>query len=211
MSSRKVLLGAGALMGWFAVGLQLVLMLENKTASLIETIIRFFSYYTILTNILVATCFASLWLFPNKWPARLFSKPGVTTSVSIYITVVGLVYQLALRSVWDPQGWQRLADELLHSIIPAYFFIYWAGFVRKSDIEWGHIPRWLIYPSSYLVFILIRGSFSGFYPYYFVDMTQLTVGQAILNISILILVFILFSGGFVALAKKLSKKATLAK
>ncbi|MFZ5976285.1 MULTISPECIES: Pr6Pr family membrane protein [unclassified Hydrotalea] len=32
---------------------------------------------------------------------------------------------------------------------------------------------WLIYPLLYLVYILIRGSFSGFYPYPFVNVLQI--------------------------------------
>ena len=38
-----------------SVLLQLCLMLENRVASITETLIRFFSFFTILTNLLVGS------------------------------------------------------------------------------------------------------------------------------------------------------------
>ena len=61
-------LGIIAIVSWFAVALQLYLIILNRVASLPETIVRFFSFFTIQTNILVAICFTFLWLKPkSKW------------------------------------------------------------------------------------------------------------------------------------------------
>ena len=46
-----------AIIVWFAVLAQFYLIIENRVAPVTETIIRFFSFFTILTNILVAVYF----------------------------------------------------------------------------------------------------------------------------------------------------------
>jgi len=50
----------GAVITWLAVLLQFYLTIENRIASIPETIIRFFSFFTILTNTLIAICFTVL-------------------------------------------------------------------------------------------------------------------------------------------------------
>lgn len=47
-------------LGWFALLLQLYLIILHRVSSLPETIVRFFSFFTIQTNILVALCFTFL-------------------------------------------------------------------------------------------------------------------------------------------------------
>ncbi|MGS0272111.1 hypothetical protein ACUOIY_23315, partial [Escherichia coli] len=54
----------GSLISIIAVGLQLWVTLNAREVSIIHAIIRFFSYFTILTNTLVAIYFTYLWLFP---------------------------------------------------------------------------------------------------------------------------------------------------
>lgn len=46
-----------SVIAWFAVTAQYYLILENSPTPKLETTLRFFSYFTILTNSLVALCF----------------------------------------------------------------------------------------------------------------------------------------------------------
>ena len=124
-SSEKIFLFMGAIVGWLAVGLQLYIVLLNRETSLPEAMIRFFSYFTILTNILVAGCFTVL---AGNQQTRFYlflSRTEVLTAVAVYITVVGLVYQIALRPLWEPEGFQFIVDELLHTVIPIAYVAYW--------------------------------------------------------------------------------------
>lgn len=54
---RKKIDTIGFLLGWFVVITQFILTIQNKQVDIAETIIRFFSFFTILTNILVALFF----------------------------------------------------------------------------------------------------------------------------------------------------------
>ncbi len=190
---------------WLAVLLQLILIVMNRTVSIPETIVRFFSYYTILTNILVACSFTALFLQSRSGKVRFFTKPGVLTATMIYIIVVGMVYNLILRHLWEPQGLQRVVDELLHTVIPLLFVLYWFIAAPKEGIQWKSIFRWLIYPLVYLIIILLLGSMSGFYPYPFIDVSELGYSIALLNSGYILSAFILLSMLVIAYSRIFSK------
>ncbi len=201
----------GALIGWLAVCGQFVLILLNRKASIGETIIRFFSFFTILTNILVACCFTSLLLAGLKKAAgsrreSFLTRPSVLSAVTVYILVVGIVYNLVLRFIWAPVGWQMIVDEALHSVIPALFFLYWLFFVPKKGLDWKGALAWMGYPSVYLILIIVRGSLTGYYPYPFIDVPQLGFPRCLLNVFIITLLFLVLSLALVALGKLMHKR-----
>jgi len=182
-----------AILGWTAVVLQFYLILLNRTASVAETIVRFFSFFTILTNVLVAFCCTMLWLRPGSSWGRHFSMPGTLTAITVYITIVGLVYNLVLRSYWDPLGLQLWVDELLHSVIPSLFLIFWIVLVPKTHLQWKEVFPWLIYPIVYILFIIVRGALSGFYPYPFIDINKIAWHEAFVNTGGLLVGFFVLS------------------
>ncbi|MBS1928484.1 MAG: Pr6Pr family membrane protein [Chitinophagaceae bacterium] len=199
-----------SLFAWFAVIVQWVLMYKNKTTDLAEMMVRFFSFFTILTNILVALYFTRQLIFQRLPPWKHFNNPGILTAVTVYITVVGAVYQVALRHIWEPQGMQKLVDELLHSIIPVLVIIFWIFYEQKQELKWKSIPVFLLYPLLYLAFILVRGAFSGFYPYPFINVTDLgwpkVISNIILLFSVFVILFILFIGAGKLIARNKERK-----
>ena len=205
MVKNNILL-IGAVLGWFAVITQYILMIDNRIASVPETTIRFFSFFTILTNLIVALYFTVLRLKKTTSLLVRLEKPGVLSAVTLYISIVGLVYQVVLRSIWSPTGLQKLVDELLHSIIPLFVIVFWYVYENHKAVSWKSVPSWLIYPSIYLVYILIRGHFSDFYPYPFVNVIQLGLKQVLVNSLVLVLVFVTVAFGFVGISSLLSKK-----
>lgn len=194
----------GAVLSWGAVILQLYLIIINRVTTVPETIIRFFSFYTILTNILVAFHFSLRWLKPNSRAGKFISREKVTTAITVYITVVGATYNMILRQLWSPQGLQLVVDELLHSVIPVLFIIYWFVCVPKGKLAWKDVLSWLSYPLVYFVFIVLRGGLSGFYPYPFLDVVKLGYNKVVLNSAIFCGVFLVLGALFV-LCDKLIK------
>ena len=190
----------------FAVVAQFILMLENRVASIPETIVRFFSFFTILTNLLVAIYFTDQSIRKKNHEAGFINRPGVLTAVTIYIVIVGLVYQVLLRHIWQPTGLQKIVDELLHSVIPLLVILYWYLFEKKSEVQYGQIFRWLIYPLAYLLYILARGTISGFYPYPFVDVRNLGLQSVLVNSGVLLVFFAAFSLLLIRIGKGVNKK-----
>lgn len=189
---------------WFSVITQFVLMVQNRTALLPETIVRFFSFFTILTNTLVALYFTGQSLGREN-PA----KPGTLTAITVYITIVGIVYQVLLRHIWQPTGLQMIVDELLHTINPLLVILFWYLYEEKRPVKYNQILGWLLYPLVYLIFVLIRGSLSGFYPYPFVNVAEIGLRKTLLNSGLLLLFFILVACLFIAVGKKTEKKSLL--
>jgi hypothetical protein len=190
---------------WFAVIAQFVLMIENRTAPVTETVIRFFSFFTILSNIAVACCFTAVLAPPKSLLARLLNRAGSQSAVTVYILVVGVVYNLVLRAIWHPEGMQRIVDEMLHVISPLLMLWYWIRFTEKSDLHTGMALRWLAFPFLYTVFIAVRGAVSGFYPYPFLNVPVIGYPRAILNGMVLLAFFILLNLLLIFIAKKIRK------
>ncbi|MBB2151359.1 Pr6Pr family membrane protein [Pedobacter gandavensis] len=188
--ANKLFLMIGIFTGWFALITQLYLTIVNNQIPVIESVTRYFSYFTILTNIMVALCFTQLLLKFNKKEEHFFSRPKILAAVAVYICVVGIIYNLILRFTWQPQGLQLIVDELLHAFLPVLFSVYWLIFAPKSTLKWADAFAWLSYPFVYLLFILARGSLSGFYPYPFVDVATFGYQKVLLNSFYLLIVFL---------------------
>lgn len=203
--SGQLFLVTGAFLGWFSIVLQFYLILLNREASVQETIIRYFSFFTILTNILTTVCFTVLLCTPMSTWGKFFSRPSTLTALAVYITIVGVVYNGILRFLWSPQGAQQLVDELLHLVNPLWFLLFWIFFVPKSRLKWKNVFFWLLYPLIYIIFILVRGSVSGFYPYPFINVSNLGYPAVLVNCVILFFAFLLLSLLFVWIGKRWRK------
>lgn len=208
--SSKIAFYIGSIITWAAVILQLYLALANRVASVPETFIRFFTFFTILSNTLAAICFTSLLISKGVRQHIFFSKSNVVSAVTVYILIVCVVYQVALRHVWNPQGLQKVVDELLHTVDPLYFLLCWTLFIPKYTLQWKIIFAWMIFPLFYLGVILWRGALVGYYPYPFVNVTTLGYGKVLLNCGVVVIVFLLFSIILIGVGKISSKPSMAA-
>ena len=66
---------------------------------------------------------------------------------------------------------------------------------------------WLLYPALYLAYALIRGRLEGFYPYPFINVTELGYGKVMTNAAALLVVFMAGGALFVGI-DKMMKRAT---
>jgi hypothetical protein len=195
-----------AVLAWFSLMAQFYMNVTSGAAGTAELIVRFFSYFTILTNLMVALYSSVRAIATQSFLSRFFFQPSVATSIAVYIVIVGLIYNVILRATWNPEGFQKLVDELLHSVIPLLYVFYWSCFVSKDRLTWSDIPAWLLYPIGYTLFVLIRGAYADFYPYPFIDARKLSYNHVALNALAISGVFIFVSLIFVACAKWLQKK-----
>jgi hypothetical protein len=195
-----------AVLSWYALLLQLYQSITTALATGIPVsiaIINYFSYFTILTNLLVALV---LTLSLRKSPMGDFaSRSTVQTATAAYITIVGIVFSLLLRNLWDTQGLQKIANVLLHDIIPILYVLYWLIWGRKSGLRFSNALAWLAYPLLYLAYSLIRGSITGRYPYPFVDVVQFGYARVGLNSLVLVLAFVGLSLLFITVGRWMTR------
>lgn len=125
----------------------------------------YFSFFTVLTNTLAAAVLTCASTSRQSRGRTFLLQPWVSSGIAVSITVVGVAYSLLLRHLWHPQGWQWVADELLHDVMPLLFVFYWWRCVPKGHLRLGHIGLWTIYPLLYFAYVLLRGDSLGVYPY----------------------------------------------
>jgi hypothetical protein len=89
---QKAFIHTDLVTGIFGIVLQFILMLYSRDAALVESIIRFFSFFTIISNIMVALYFIGLLLPAQKKLHQFAQRNEVATAVSMYIITVGFVY-----------------------------------------------------------------------------------------------------------------------
>lgn len=198
---QKILLYTLAVAAWAGLLIQLFLLIYNTPENgmnVLQAIGHFFRFFTILSNIAVAVVVSILLMKEERHPLL---KPANLTAIAVYIFVVGLVYNLVLRQLWSPQGWQWVADNLLHVVTPILYLLYWWQFVPDKPQRWKLALLWLLYPAIYFVYAIIRGQLEGVYPYPFIDVNQLGFQKVFINALIIMLLFLATGWGFLALGR----------
>lgn len=207
---RRRLITCLAVLGWAGLTTQLYLILFARLsigASLLGGLVSFFSYFTILTNTLVATVLTCAVTERECAARRWFLQPWVSSGIAVSIAVVGLAYSILLRHLWHPQGWQFVADELLHDVMPLLFLGYWWRCVPKGTLRLWHLPLWLIYPLVYFIYALLRGHLLGAYAYPFIDVAVLGYPQVLANAGGIFVGFVLVGLLVIGLDRRLSARS----
>lgn len=189
-----------AVLGWATLALQLYLIVGVNVANgtgWLTGVVRFFSFFTILTNILVATVLSAPWLpsSAREW----LSRATVHGAAAAYIAMVGIIYSLVLRALWDPQGLQKVADMTLHDVMPVLYIGFWIVFLRTGTLRWPNVWSWLVYPIAYLGYSLARGAFARWYPYPFLDAGAHGYLQVLINALGITIAFAILSLVIVAI------------
>ena len=199
---KRTLLTLMALLGWSGLAIQLDMVLLARWtsgASLLGGLVTYFSFFTILTNTLVATVLTYAADTRSSKGRAFFLQPWVSSGIGVSIIVVGVAYSLLLRNLWQPQGLQWLANELLHDVMPVLFTLYWWFCVPKGALRLSHIGLWGLYPVVYFAYILLRGHLLGVYPYPFIDVEKLGYAQTFVNAFGILAGFVLVALVIVAL------------
>ena len=180
----KRYVATAALAGWTGLAIQQYLIFYSRWeagASLLGGLINFFSFFTVLTNTLVVVVLSYALVNRESAVKRFFLAPAVSSGIAASIVVVSLAYNLLLRHLWSPTGFQFIADELLHDVMPLLFVIYWWRCVPKGTLRFKHIGGWVIYPLVYFGYVLLRGHLLGQYQYPFIDVDSLGYPQVFVN------------------------------
>ncbi len=206
----KRYVATAALAGWTGLAIQQYLIFYSRGeagASLLGGLINFFSFFTVLTNTLVVVVLSYALVNRESAVKRFFLAPAVSSGIAASIVVVSLAYNLLLRHLWSPTGFQFIADELLHDVMPLLFVIYWWRCVPKGTLRFKHIGGWVIYPLVYFGYVLLRGHLLGQYQYPFIDVDSLGYPQVFVNAGGILAGFVGIALAVVGLDKVLKRAA----
>jgi hypothetical protein len=202
---------AGALVGiaaWLGLIVQFYVTQTSPNLSNVspfERTLRYFEYFTIITNLLVAVSLTGSLFLRRTRIGRFFARSSMATAAALYIAMVGLVYNLVLASSHEFHGAAQIANVLTHIVVPLAYFTYWLFFVLKGQVTWTMPLIWLIYPAVYVVYALVRASSTGRYPYPFLDVSRLGAQAVLFNTFALTVAFFAMGELFVVIDKVVAK------
>lgn len=197
--NKKLLALILATITWFAVVLQLYIT-EGS-------IFNFISYFTILSNILVALTLTFCSLLSSTKLGIYFTSVKTQSAIALYIFIVGLVYNFVLRGIWQPTGWQLIVDNLLHVVVPVLYVLYWFIFTPRGKLNWIDGITWAYFPLAYLIYSLIRGHFTEWYPYPFLNVSKFGYPQVMINSGLMVIAFIFIGMLLIGFNRYVTKKA----
>jgi len=188
-----------AVIGWGGLALQYLLF--TKLVGLAMGTWRFVGFFTILSNIGIATIATAIALGRDNWltgpRARLMGLTAIVT--------VGFVYSLLLRSTWHPQGLQKVVDMALHDATPLLFLGLWL-LMPHGELKWRDLKWALVFPAAYQAYALIRGAFDGWYPYYFLNPTLQTPTELGISMLCVLVVFAIIACCAIAADRRLGQR-----
>lgn len=186
-----------ALVGWAGLVLQLVLIVGNIGPAL--GLWRFIGFFTILTNIGVATVATAIAL-GSRGP---LAGPRARLMAATSIALVGITYSVALRALWHPTGLQKVADIALHDATPLLFLAVWI-FSPHPGLKWREAVWALLPPLAYAAYALGRGAIDGWYAYWFLNPAEQSAGALLLSVAVMLAGFAVVAAVLVAMDRWLA-------
>lgn len=205
MKAWRILIAVVACLG---PALQYGLMVHDETlVSAAVKSVEFFSYFTILSNLLAAIALTAPLAAPASPLAVWAERSGPRAAIATYLTITALVYHVILASQWDPKGLRLVSDTILHTITPIAFLLDVALRGGEGQARWIAAAKAMAMPALYGVWTLVHGVLSGFYPYPFMNAAKRGYPAVVLTMVEMSLAFAAVALVFVALLRVRTKVA----
>ena len=187
-------------------------ILGNVTSGIdtpLERFLDWITYFTILSNILVAVVITLVAVRPTLFTRadgggvlwRTLRLDGL-----LMITITGIVYNLLLAT-GDKSGWDLVSNTMLHMVTPLLTLIVWIIAGPRGLINVRIIGLSLVLPLLWAAFALVRGAVVGAYPYPFLDVSS--NGLASVLIFIIVIVVVAVCLAFLLMGIDAALRATL--
>lgn len=168
--------------------------------------IRLFSYFTIQSNLIVLCVAIALAIDPRRdgriWRVlRLDSLLGIAVTGVVYAAFLSGLVHLQGASVWSNFGF--------HYFSPVWTLLGWLLFGPRLRIDWPTIAWAFLWPMAWLVYTLIRGASSGWYPYPFLDAGALGYAKVLVNIAAIIAFAFVLATVLMALDRGLARRSAV--
>ena len=169
MNKHKLLASVRLGLGIVSLGAILIQLIDSIDRE--RSINNFFSFFTIQSNLVAALLLVVVGAYV------LLGKSGRTVAylrgaLTLYMTMTGIIYVLLLAGYEQAlQTTIPAVNIILHYIMPVVILADWLVFPSEKKLSFRIALVWLAYPLLYLVYSLIRGSITDWYPYPFINPT----------------------------------------
>jgi hypothetical protein len=136
---------------------------------------NFFSFFTIHMNILAVVTLFGLVLVRRQERTPVFD--GLRGAVVLYLAVGGAVFALLLSGLQEElQTTVPWVDFVVHKLIPIVIVADWLIDPPRHRLPRWTVLAWLSFPLAWITYTLVRGEIVDWYPYPFVDASELGYG-----------------------------------
>ena len=165
-----------------------------------------FAFFTVQSNLLVGV---TTGLLAARIERASTAFRAVYLAAILDITVTGVVFQIALADLDQLEGKAAAADFLLHKAVPIMAVGGWLLFGPRGLFTKRIVAFATAIPVGWVAFTLLRAPFaSDWYPYPFVDVTDLGYARVAVNIVVITAFFFALAAGAVALDRRLRTGVT---
>lgn len=205
VNPRRLLVWLGLGFGAFGLVLQFVVSMQGMLAAgrdIPGALGSFFSYYTILTNLVVVLIYASVVV---ETPALApFRQPWVRGMMAANIALVGLYVFFVLRHLTQFDGLFDLADRILHYLCPTLYVLWWLVGQTHGQLRWANLPIMLAPTLVYFIFAMARGAWVQEYPYPILNAITLGYPQVLLNALVMTVALTVLMVAIIVLDRRLA-------
>ncbi|MGH3012217.1 MAG: Pr6Pr family membrane protein, partial [Gaiellaceae bacterium] len=117
---------------------------------------------------------------------RSFAFEAFRGAVVLYMGITGVVFALLLSGLQEElQTATPWVDFVVHKLLPAVVVADWLLDPPRHRLSMRLGLAWLAFPLAYVIYTLIRGSFVDWYPYPFLDVSELGYGGVLARCAFL--------------------------
>ncbi|MGY1856558.1 Pr6Pr family membrane protein [Modestobacter sp. SYSU DS0290] len=174
-----------------SVGTELVraLLDTGSDAGALARVVRFLSWFTIQSNLLVLVAALPLVRDPGH-DGRIWRV--VRLDALLGISVTGLVFAAVLAPTTHPQGLGWWTNAGTHYVVPVVAVVGWLVFGPRPRVTGTTIVAALGWPLAWIAYTLAHGALTGWYPYGFLDAQALGYGTALRNLGVVVALSVAF-------------------
>lgn len=158
---------------------------------LVERFVRFFSFFTVESNLLVLASSIALVIDPER-DGALFRILRLDALLGIAITFV--VFALVLSKIVHVIGVAAWINFGFHDASPVLALSGWLIFGPRPRIDARTLALAFVWPVAWIVYTLVRGALVGWYPYPFLDAAALGYAKVLVNVAGVIVLALVFAG-----------------
>lgn len=163
-------------------------------------LVRFFSYFTIQSNIFVLGTSLALLLNVHR-DGPVWRVIRLDAMLGIIIT--GIVYDTILAPLQHLTGWALAATVGFHYIAPWATLLGWLVFGPRPRMSWRTFGFAFIWPAAWIAYTFIHGAVTSWYPYPFLDVTAIGYPEALRNSGGVLLIAIVLAAILTVLDRRL--------
>jgi len=141
---------------------------------------NFFSFFTVQSNVLAIALLAACVLVRRDDRGPSFD--AVRGAITLYMVITGVVFALFLSGMQEElQTHIAWVDFIVHRLMPVALLADWLVDPPRHRLAPRVALLWLLYPLAYFAYSLIRGEIVDWYPYPFLDASELGYGGVLVR------------------------------